>query len=148
MKCLTGARQPPVLKQLLLVQLSPCEHESQLATTERAVHRLERVDPDFGLTVGVAGVEMRRIVMSKYIVITRPRNRLIVGIDTMLPYGPVARLRSSWLARTAGKVHRGGPASVARVRAPRRPGSRSQGCPGFLGGLGDRRSSRRTPKPF
>jgi hypothetical protein len=56
-KCLTGTRAAPVLQQLFLVQFGPSEHEPQLAPTERALDRLQYVDPNLRAPVRVAGVE-------------------------------------------------------------------------------------------
>ncbi len=45
------------------MELGPGEHEPELAAGEAALDRLEGVDPDLGVTVGVLGVEMRVTVV-------------------------------------------------------------------------------------
>jgi hypothetical protein len=57
-QCLTLSGAAPVLEQFCLVKFGPGEHESQLPAAERALDRLEGVDPDLRGAVGVAGVEV------------------------------------------------------------------------------------------
>jgi len=74
LKCLTDAREPPILEQVGLVEFGPGEHEPQLAAPERAVDRLQRVDPDLRGAVGVARVKVRRPMI---IEVSRSRSRRI-----------------------------------------------------------------------
>jgi hypothetical protein len=54
----------PVLEQLLAVKLRPGKHEPQLPDVQRAIHRLDHVDPDLGAATCVSGMEMRMTVIT------------------------------------------------------------------------------------
>jgi hypothetical protein len=45
------------------MELCPSEDESQLTTTEVAVHDLQVVDPDLGFSFPMASMEMRKAVV-------------------------------------------------------------------------------------
>jgi len=53
----------PVLGEFVLVKLSPCEHESQLAAPEAGLDHLQGVDAYLCASVRVAGMEVRRPVI-------------------------------------------------------------------------------------
>ena len=55
--------QFPVLHQLILVQLSPGEHQSQLAPRQVPGNYDAPADVDLGRVFGVLGVKMRWIVI-------------------------------------------------------------------------------------
>lgn len=63
MECLTNPGQTPVLEQLVLMQLSPCQHEPKLATRQRALDDLKRVDTNLCAALRVTGVEVRGAVI-------------------------------------------------------------------------------------
>lgn len=63
MECLTNPGQTPVLEQLVLMQLCPCQREPKLATRQRALDDFERVDPDLCAALRVTGMEVRGAVI-------------------------------------------------------------------------------------
>jgi hypothetical protein len=63
LKCATCACETPILFKLGLMKLSPGEHEAELATREIALDRLQGVDPDLGVSIGMLGVKMGEAVI-------------------------------------------------------------------------------------
>ena len=58
LECFTRAGAAPVLGEFVLVELSPREHEPQLAAPEAALDHLQGVDTDLCAALGVASMEV------------------------------------------------------------------------------------------
>jgi hypothetical protein len=56
--CLTCTSAAPILGELGLVKLGPCEDETELAAREAVLDRLEAVDSDLGVVICVLGMEV------------------------------------------------------------------------------------------
>jgi hypothetical protein len=56
--CLTRTRKPPVLEELVLMELGPCQHEPKLPAWQAAVEHLYLVNPNLGASFSMAGVKV------------------------------------------------------------------------------------------